>query len=591
MKKIYLISLPVLCSLCFCLLHAQTSAAGDGRGGRGRGGGFTGPSASVRPPDRGLARASALNLLGWRVGMRTDASNAPTFSDAAARVDAAGLAFVEGVAGQKWSADSPAVLEPDLAAEDIGKIRSRLNELRLRMPVYSAGNLPSDAASLRKLFGFAKTLGVDTVEGTPAPQSALAELDRLANEFGINVAIVSGNPNTALAPLQGLSGRIGLSVDLAEWRRRGFKPAGAATRIKDRLLIARLHGGEPDNSAFLLQLSRLQPPAAPPDYPPPPGKDGGGARAEGRALFFALDAGTAAALDTELRAAIQYRVDELAKLTPISTPEKIPEDQRRRIDAAVPRHAPATPGKPRKLLIMDLVLNGSFYHGSIPLANFALGLMSKYTGAFTVQYSNDLNNLKYPAIRQFDGVFLNGIQGDVFEDRDAIEGLTRYVREGGGVTGLHAATWASQDVPAFGELMGATSGAHKYNGEPGALRIDDPDSPLMKQFGRGSFEFLDEFYHYIPTGPYSREELHVLMSLDPERKDLPGNQYTTRPDNDYGMVWIRSYGKGRVFNVGLGHRPEFYEDRRMLQMVLAGIQFIVGDLKADTTPSARLAGK
>jgi type 1 glutamine amidotransferase len=217
--------------------------------------------------------------------------------------------------------------------------------------------------------------------------------------------------------------------------------------------------------------------------------------------------------------------------------------------------------------------------------------MAKYTGAFTPVFSNDLDNLKYPKIKQFDAVFLNEIQGDVFADEDAIAGLTRYVREGGGVAGLHAATWASQSVPEFGEMMGATSGAHKYNGEMGALQVDDPNSPLTKQFQGNGFEFLDEFYHYIPTGPYSREKVHVLLSIDPNRKDLPGNQYTNRPDNDYGMVWIRSYGKGRVFNIGLGHRPEFYEAPKMQQMMFAGVQFILGDLEADTTPSARLAKK
>ena len=79
--------------------------------------------------------------------------------------------------------------------------------------------------------------------------------------------------------------------------------------------------------------------------------------------------------------------------------------------------------------------------------------------------------------------------------------------------------------------------------------------------------------------------------MDPASKDLPGNQYTNRPDNDYGMVWIRSYGKGRVFNIGLGHRPEFYEAPKMQQMMFAGIQFVLGDLEADTTPSAKLAKK
>jgi type 1 glutamine amidotransferase len=282
--------------------------------------------------------------------------------------------------------------------------------------------------------------------------------------------------------------------------------------------------------------------------------------------------------------AIEYRVDELARLTPISTPGTVPADQKQRIDAAIPRHALVKPKKARRMLVMDMALNGAFYHGSAPLGNLSLQLMAEYTGAFTLVFSNDLDNLKYPKIKQYDGVFLNQVIGDVFADHDAIEGLTRYVREGGGVAGLHAATWASPNVPEYGEMMGATSGAHKYNGEPGALRVDDPDSPITKQFGGKSFEFVDEFYHYIPTGPYSREKVHVLLSMDPSRKDLPGNQYTNRPDNDYGIVWIRSYGNGRVFNAGIGHRPEFYETPNMQQMILAAIQFILGDLPADTTP-------
>jgi len=113
----------------------------------------------------------------------------------------------------------------------------------------------------------------------------------------------------------------------------------------------------------------------------------------------------------------------------------------------------------------------------------------------------------------------------------------------------------------------------------------------MKQFTGKDFDFFDEFYHFLPTGPYSREKLHILMSLDPAKTELSANRYTTRPDNDYGMVWVSSYGKERVFNCALGHRPDFYEDTRMEQLLLAATQFVLGDVKTDTTPSAQLAAK
>ena len=92
--------------------------------------------------------------------------------------------------------------------------------------------------------------------------------------------------------------------------------------------------------------------------------------------------------------------------------------------------------------------------------------------------------------------------------------------EGGGVAGLHGVTFASQDVREFGELMGAQEGPHQYNGEPGTLKIDDPNSPLTRHFGGKGFSMIDEFYHFPPTGPYTREKLHVLLSVDADKTDL-----------------------------------------------------------------------
>ena len=141
--------------------------------------------------------------------------------------------------------------------------------------------------------------------------------------------------------------------------------------------------------------------------------------------------------------------------------------QRQRITAAIPRQALVKPKKARKILVMGLALNGAFYHGSTRLGNLSLSSMSEFTGAFTPVFSNDLDNLKYPKIKQYDAVFLNNLIGDVFADRDALDGLIRYVREGGGVAGLHAVSWASPNVPKFGELMGATPRPINTTASPG----------------------------------------------------------------------------------------------------------------------------
>jgi type 1 glutamine amidotransferase len=204
--------------------------------------------------------------------------------------------------------------------------------------------------------------------------------------------------------------------------------------------------------------------------------------------------------------------------------------------------------------------------------------------------------LKYPNILKYDAVFLNSIVGEVFSDPAVLDGLVRFVRQGGGVAGLHGASYASIDIPEYGDLLGAQSGPHHV--ETATLKIDDPDSPLTKQFasspltagfGGKAFSWTDEFYHFLPTGPYSREKLHVLISIDDQKTDL--RQWQVRPDKDYGLVWIKSYGEGRVFNCALGHTPFLFETPAFAQMVLNGIQFVLGDLPADTTPSAMLATK
>jgi hypothetical protein len=57
-----------------------------------------------------------------------------------------------------------------------------------------------------------------------------------------------------------------------------------------------------------------------------------------------------------------------------------------------------------------------------------------------------------------------------------------------------------------------------------------------------------------------------------------------RPDGDYAISWLRNFGAGRVFYCALGHRKEILWNKPVLQHYLDGIQFALGDLKADATP-------
>jgi type 1 glutamine amidotransferase len=486
----------------------------------------------TRPPDNRRPRGTAVALLGWKAGIRSDAFGAIPFAEAAAKIDAAGVAFVEAASTN---------LDYKLGAEEIANVKSRLAELGLRVPAYRIPSIPADEASRRALLAFAKALEIELI---------LTRQPALTKDLpGLNVAVEDA---------------------------RGVYKQGTTT------LGANLHDAA-KATPLLLELSKEQPPEAP-EWPNKCG-DCGTSRPSVRPLFFTIDPGAAENYDKAVRVAEGYRVNAISRMLPITATDRIPADERAKIDAAVPRQALAKPRQSRKLLIIDLCPAGGFYHTTIAHGNLMLQLVAKYTGAYEPIFNNDLDNLKYPRIKQYDAVFLNSVVGPVFADPEVLDGLIRYVNEGGGVAGLHGTTFASQDVREFGELMGAQEGPHQYNGEPGTLKIDDPGSPLTKHFAGKGFSMVDEFYHFPPTGPYTREKLHVLLSVDADKTDL--RRWPIRPDNDYGMVWIKRVGKGRVFNSVLGHRPEFYMMPDLVKLMLGGIQFVLGDLDADTTPSAK----
>jgi len=186
----------------------------------------------------------------------------------------------------------------------------------------------------------------------------------------------------------------------------------------------------------------------------------------------------------------------------------------------------------------------------------------------------------------------------LFEDPGLRQSLLDFVSGGKGLVGIHAAaaTFVQYPVydqwPPFGEMLGAyEDGGHPWRAdEVITLKLDDPASPINAAFGGKGFEISDEVFQF--RAPYSREKLHILQSIDTDKTDMnPPRRFlpARAADKDFAMAWVRSYGKGRVFYTSLGHNPHLFWDPKLLQHYLAGIQFALGDLEADTTPSARLA--
>ncbi len=274
----------------------------------------------------------------------------------------------------------------------------------------------------------------------------------------------------------------------------------------------------------------------------------------------------------------------------------VPPHQKDLIEKALPKKPLVRPRASRRLLIFNLNV-GYPGHPSAARSAYAFKLMGRRTGAFEAVSSSDPSVFEPENLKRFDAVLFNNTVGNLFTDPALRRSLIRFVYSGGGLGGIHGTSvaftrWpgAVEDWPEFGIMLGARGARHRESKELVTIKLDDPSHPLVKVFGGKSFTYRDEFFRF--SNPYSRKRLRVLLSINTEKTDLRPRGPWTKPerrDNDYALAWVRSYGRGRVFYCTIGHNSYVFWDPTMLRFYLGLIQFILGDLKAPTTPSAFLS--
>lgn len=254
----------------------------------------------------------------------------------------------------------------------------------------------------------------------------------------------------------------------------------------------------------------------------------------------------------------------------------------KKVEAALPDRAPAAASRPRKMLVFTLTRG--FRHSTIPLAAKTLEMMGQKTGAFQTVTSDDLDMLRPERLAEFDAFCSDHCTGSLTDDEALKKSLIDFVANGKGWVGIHAATdCAGWKFPEYHEMIGGVFAGHPFRRI--SVKLDDPASPINAPFEGKGFEISDEIYTF--RQPYSREKLHVLLSIDWDASNIRSGM--TRDDNDYALSWIREYGKGRVFYCAFGHDEQIWWNPAILRHYLAGIQYALGDLKADATPSAKLS--
>ena len=282
------------------------------------------------------------------------------------------------------------------------------------------------------------------------------------------------------------------------------------------------------------------------------------------------------------------------------------DEEKAKIDQALPAKASVKPKRPRKMLILNKNVRDD---GRPPLiepamvgGNYALIEMGKRTGAYTPVFTTDVESLRADNLKQFDAICFNNTGGVITTDNALRESLLAFVASGKGFVAFHAGGAATfvlypkyDQYPPFGEMVGGyEDGGHPWGPQDTIrIRVEDPKNPINAVFKGQDFTMQHQVMQF--RHGYSREKLHVLLSIDVEKSDYDPKRRRVLPerqvDKDFPMAWIKRYHQGRVFYSVYGHNADINWNTTIQTFHLAGIQYVLGDLEADDTPSAKLAAE
>ena len=257
--------------------------------------------------------------------------------------------------------------------------------------------------------------------------------------------------------------------------------------------------------------------------------------------------------------------------------------------------------------VLFLTHAGLYKHTSLQPAEEAVAEWGKTSGFDVTRlqgYKQDSRNLDLSFLtpdflNSFDGLMLM-TNGNLPFTPAQRQSIVDFVRNGKALIGVHCATLTMYDYPEFGQLLGGyylrsivpTDLIGK--GKVGVLKVEDQAHPATRVLG-SSWPLNEEFYEFghavwdasRPTEnvsavgrlhiqmPFSRDRVHVLLSLDTDKTDL--SDIPNVPKGDYPQSWTVNAGRGRTFYTTLGHRDDIWtHDAVFRAHVTGGIRWALG---------------
>ncbi len=189
--------------------------------------------------------------------------------------------------------------------------------------------------------------------------------------------------------------------------------------------------------------------------------------------------------------------------------------------------------------------------------------------SFDLEWQVMTNVFSDEGLKKFDVVIFLNTTGDVLNDKEQAA-FERYIKNGGGWVGVHAASDTEYDWEWYTKMVGMMFKIHPSQ-QTAYLHVEDSNFPGMGRFPK-KLLWTDEWYQY--QQPALSNDLHFLVSVD-EKSYKPYAKWGENEGKGMGdfhpMSWYHNYDGGRAFYTGLGHIGAIYSDQTFLDHLYGGI--------------------
>ncbi|MBI4326195.1 MAG: sugar phosphate isomerase/epimerase [Chloroflexi bacterium] len=189
---------------------------------------------------------------GYAIGCQAYSFNRFSAFEAIEKTAQAGGRVIEFYPGQRFSKEEPEVkLDHNMSDEHLEKLKAKLKQHHLMAVNYGVVGLPNDEQECRKVFGFAKKLGLRAVTSEPSA-AAMDLIEKLVKEYDIAMAVHNHpkrandpnykfwDPNYVLSLVKDRDPRLGSCADTGHFVRSGLKPVEALKTLKGRIISSHL---------------------------------------------------------------------------------------------------------------------------------------------------------------------------------------------------------------------------------------------------------------------------------------------------------------------------------------------------------------